>query len=625
VTGVRPALFCADITDVARLQHLAGRYRPPVALLLAWLSVPTLGVDRALAWIGVVLAAEVWTWICTRPAMTRALTVREMVTYVLSGTVTMPAWAALGTMFWFDGGPDGVGVAMALWVGQLLYTQRFVFQSYLAILMGNAVMVATMAVVPMIHPRTQSSADHALFELGLLFCIGFTISASLAAYARIRALAEQNAAIQRAAVTDELTALPNRSRFTQALDEATAARMEVWLLYMDLDRFKNVNDTLGHQAGDALLRQFAGRLLEVSPPGALVARLGGDEFAALVAEPDFSLEQAEALCRRIVSSVKAPFAIENGQAHVGVSIGLASAASGDLSGADLMRRADIALYSMKANGRAGYTVFNDDLEMAVRSRTEIEEALRATLASGGGLSLAYQPKVDRLGRMNGVEALVRWRMNGRPVSPAIFVPIAEDTGLILALGDWVLGEAIAFALRWPGLSVAVNLSPAQMREVAFGANLLDRIRRAGLEPGRIELEITETALFDSKASTLDVLGELRAAGLHVALDDFGTGYSSLRHLHSVSVDRVKIDQSFVAGLNRGHESAAIISAVIQLGHSMGLQITAEGVETTAQRDFLVEAGADELQGYLYARPLNEEQLRSWMAQQTAGEVGRLAA
>jgi diguanylate cyclase (GGDEF)-like protein len=621
----RPALFCADITDVARLQHLAGRYRALVAMLLAWLSVSSLGAGRAAAWIAAVLASEVWTWFCTRPAMKRALTVREMIAYVLSGTVTMPSWAALGTMYWFSDRPDGVGVAMALWVGQLLYTQRFVFQSYLAILLGNAVMVATMVAVPLIHPHTEFGADQALFELGLLFCIGFTISASLAAHARMRSMAEQNAAVERAAVTDELTTLPNRLRFTRTLGEAVAAKAPIWLLYMDLDRFKNVNDTLGHQAGDALLRQFAGRLLEVSPPGALVARLGGDEFAAVIASPDFSLDQAEALCRRIISSVKAPFAIETGQAHVGVSIGLASSPNGGLSGADLMRRADIALYSMKANGRAGFTVFNEELETAVRSRTEIEEALRATLTSCTGLSLAYQPKVDRLGRVRGVEALVRWQMNGRPVSPAVFVPIAEGTGLIMALGDWVLKEAIAFALRWPSLSIAVNLSPAQMREATFGAKLLDRIMRAGLDPGRIELEITETALFDSKDITLGVLGELRTAGLHVALDDFGTGYSSLRHLHSVSVDRVKIDQSFVAGLHRGHEAAAIIAAVIQLGHSMGIQITAEGVETTAQRDFLVEAGADELQGFLFSRPLSEAQLHAWLACGHAVRDGRLAA
>lgn len=366
--------------------------------------------------------------------------------------------------------------------------------------------------------------------------------------------------------------------------------------------------TLGHQAGDGLLRQFGGRLLEVSPPGVTVARLGGDEFAALIEGESFALADAEVLCQAILNVVKAPFSLANGQAHVGVSIGVAWMHAGEASAEDLMRRADIALYTMKAAGRAGYRVFSDDLELEVRNRAEIEAALRETLACGEGLSLAYQPKVDRHGRITGVEALVRWRMDGRSISPALFVPIAEEVGLILELGEWVIQEAIEFAKRWPTLSVAINLSPAQLRDDDFATRLLRRVEKAELKPSQLELEVTETTLFESTSYALGALSALRAAGLRVALDDFGTGYSSLRHLHSVAVDRVKIDQSFVAGLGRSIESGAIISAVIQLGHSMGLPITAEGVETTVQRDFLVEAGCDELQGYLFARPMPENDL-----------------
>jgi len=611
----RPALFCADITAVAQLQHRAGRYRPPTAVLLAWLSVPSLGLRRALIWAMAVLLCEAWTWACTRAAMTRALTTREMVTYVVSGAFTMPAWASLGCMFWYAQTPGSTTVAVALWVGQLLYTQRFVFQSYLAIMMGNACMVLTMAAVPVIHPAGMAGHDRWLFELGLLFCVAFAISGSLAAYARIRSLREQHAAAERAAITDELTGLPNRLQFTRALTAAISSGVPAYLLYMDLDRFKNVNDTLGHQAGDALLRQFAGRLLEVSPPGATVARLGGDEFAAIIASDRLDIEQAEALCRRIIGTTKAPFTIDGGQAHVGVSIGVADNGREHLTGPDLMRRADIALYTMKANGRAGYMLFSEELETSVRTRTEIEFALRATLETNGGLALAFQPKVDRLGNVTGVEALLRWEMDGRPVSPAIFVPIAEETGLILPLGQWVAQEAISFAARWPRLSVAVNLSPAQLRDASFAPTLLELTTRAGVEPDHIELEVTETTLFESSRDALQVLDQLRAVGFGVALDDFGTGYSSLRHLHSVSVDRVKIDQSFVAGLGGGMEAAAIITAVVQLGHSMGIQITAEGVETAVQKEFLIQAGVDELQGYLFSRPMSEDQLQTWLSDQ----------
>jgi diguanylate cyclase (GGDEF)-like protein len=610
---MRDLLPVADITEIARLQHLVGRYRFPVALLLGALSVTSLGITKAELWATAILVCETWTWFATRPAMKGLLTTRGMVLYVLSGAATMPAWAMLGVMFWYTPSPQDSAVAVALWVGQLLYTQRFVFQSYLAVLMGNAVMVVTMVLVPLLHPA-MAGASQILFEIGLLLCVGFTISASLAAYARMRSLAEQNAAIERAAITDELTGLPNRGRFSRSLEAAVAARLPVCVLYMDLDRFKLVNDTLGHQAGDLLLRQFAGRLVEISPPGAVVARLGGDEFAALITTDGFTSRDAETLCRRIVNTVKAPFVVASGQAHVGVSIGVAMMEAGQASGEDVMRRADIALYTMKANGCAGFRMFSEELEIEVRSRAEIEEGLRKALISFEGLSLAYQPKVDRTGRMTGVEALLRWRLGDRPISPAVFVPIAEETGLILPLGDWVLQEALGFAKRWQGLSVAVNLSPAQLRDTSFNQRLLALLRETKLNPGQIELEVTETTLFDAAGDAVGALAELRSAGLRVALDDFGTGYSSLRHLHSVSVDRVKIDQTFVTGIGRGIESAAIISAVIQLGHSMGLEITAEGVETAVQRDFLVDAGADELQGYFYSKPLAEAELKLWLSE-----------
>ncbi len=578
------------------------------------LSVSAIGFAHAMLWLVALLLCEAWTWISTRPAMHRELTRGEMIGYIFSGAATMPAWAALGVFFWYT--PDTNSnsehplVAMALWVGQLLYTQRFIFQSYLAVVMGNIVMVGTMVVVPLVHPVLTGS-ELILFEIGLLFCVGFTISTSLASYSRVRSMAEQNAVIERAAVTDSLTGLPNRRGATKALHALAIAQTPVCILYMDLDRFKQVNDTLGHQAGDALLRQFAARLLKVSQPGTLVARLGGDEFAVMLEGESASIENADALCTRILETVQEPFRIANGVAHVGVSIGVANAEEGQGDGEDLVRRADIALYTVKAAGRNGFKVFNYDFEMQVRDRANIEQALRDTLDAGTGFELIYQPKVDHLGALTGVEALLRWKMENRPISPDIFVPIAEETGLMRPIGTWVLREAFAFARRWPELSVAVNLSPAQLHDASFVERVIAMTEEFAVLPARIELEVTETTLFDIEGQGTSRLKELRAAGLQVSLDDFGTGYSSLRHLHRVSVDRVKIDRAFVAGLETDTESGAIIEAVIQLAHSMGIQVTAEGVETAFQRDYLIRVGADELQGFYFSHPMSEQALMNF--------------
>jgi diguanylate cyclase (GGDEF)-like protein len=367
---------------------------------------------------------------------------------------------------------------------------------------------------------------------------------------------------------------------------------------------------MGHQAGDALLISFSQRLLAVAGETMLASRFGGDEFALLVQGALDDAEQ-EKLCRRINEAARLPFPLDRGTAYVTASVGLALSHAAGSAGrgvevGELMRRADIALYAVKAAGRDGYRPFSDDLARAAAERSAIEAELRIALQTDGQLQLFFQPKVDPDNAIKGVEALLRWHHPTRGwVPPSQVIPVAEETGLIIPLGNWILREALAFAARWPQLNVAVNVSPLQLHHPRFVQDLLQAYHVAAVSFGRLELEVTETALMDDINVVSGRLATLRAEGIRVALDDFGTGYSSLRHLHRCGVDRVKIDQSFVHGLDGSNEAAAIIKAIIQLGHAMDLQVTAEGVETDTQRRFLLEAGVDELQGYLFSKPLDE--------------------
>lgn len=432
-----------------------------------------------------------------------------------------------------------------------------------------------------------------------------------------RRLLRMKDAVAYAATHDTLTTLANRDLFRRRLGALLHTPTDCAVLFVDLDRFKQVNDTMGHGAGDELLRAFSTRMLAIAGPEAMVARFGGDEFAMLMpcgptsrglAHPD-----PEALCRTIIEAARMPFLLTSGPTRVPVqvsaSIGLAVGLAQSWDGSELMRQADIALYAAKAGGRDGYRIFCDELDRSSRDRARLRADLEAALASGGQLRLHYQAKVDAGGRPRSVEALLRWQHPIRgPVPVNQLISIAEETGVIVRLGAWVLREALEFAARWPTLDVAVNVSPVQLRHPHFVEDTLQALRASAVPPGQIELEITETSLMDDLDSINGKLATLRAAGLRIALDDFGTGCSSLRHLHRCSVDRVKIDQSFVAALGDTAEAAAIIRTVIELGHAMGLQVTAEGVETEAQRRYLVATGIDEMQGYLFAKPVAESAL-----------------
>jgi diguanylate cyclase (GGDEF)-like protein len=442
-----------------------------------------------------------------------------------------------------------------------------------------------------------------------LLLIGLVISMLLARIWRSRMeLEASRAQAQHLAFHDSLTGLPNRALFDDRLEHALARRnAQAAVLLLDLDRFKNVNDTMGHQAGDMLIREFGLRLSGLMRDGDTIGRLGGDEFAILLEEaPPHDVHR---LASRILKEVARPFDILGSQVHIGVSIGVALSVEAGTDRLEIVRKADIALYRAKDGGRNNYCLFNASMDETVKLRGTIEEELRGALSSGRGLCLHYQPQVAGKGRIIGLEALVRWNHPTRGlIAPEQFVPIAEESGLIVPLGEWIIREACLASRRWPQLFVAVNLSPVQLRTEGFFDSLMRIVRGAGADPASIQLEMTERVLLDDNDGVRGTLSKLRAAGFTIVLDDFGTGYSSLSYLRKFEVDKIKIDRSFVQHLGEASDSAPIVTAVLALGQAMGLSVAAEGVETAAQRTFLDIAGCGEMQGYYFSRALPPEEL-----------------
>jgi diguanylate cyclase (GGDEF)-like protein len=423
---------------------------------------------------------------------------------------------------------------------------------------------------------------------------------------------------------DVLTGLPNRALFNDNADKAMArARhgIPVAVLLLDLDRFKNVNDRFGHFAGDALIQEVARRLTRLVGRADAVARLGGDEFAILLQDQDLQ-DSLETMLNRILEDLRRPYDILGHQAHIGVSIGVALAPDCGTDRSDLMRKADIALYRAKDEGRDCYRFFTAQMDETVQLRAVLEADLRAAIASGTGLTVHYQPLIDiRASTVSGLEALLRWHHPTRGwIPPHMFVPVAEETGLIGALGDWVLARACEVAREWPGLSIAVNLSPVQFCDEHFVERVCGIVRAAGVPARQIEFEVTESVVLDQNDSVRAQLRQLRAEGFRVALDDFGTGYSSLGQLREFEVDRIKIDRSFIQSLWQNADAGAIISAVVTLGHAMGLQVTAEGVETADQQDFLKVTGCNVMQGFLFSRPVPAHQLRDSLGRRVVEEA-----
>ena len=431
-----------------------------------------------------------------------------------------------------------------------------------------------------------------------------------------RKRAEQR--IQHLAHHDSLTGLPNRALFRDRLAQAIALAERsgrgMALLCIDLDGFKPVNDLLGHPVGDAVLIEVANRLAVCLRESDTVARLGGDEFAIVQAVAE-QPRDAAALADRVVRLLSEPFEIDGQRVAIGASVGVALYPS-DARAADvLLRHADLALYRAKHDGRGVYRFFEPAMDDRLQQRRVIEQELRTALLRDE-LRLHYQPLLDSATlAVEGFEALVRWQHPTRGfVSPAEFVPIAEECGLIAQLGRWVLETACAEAASWPRpWRIAVNLSPAQFRQRNLAGSVREILSRTGLAPWRLELEITEGVLIDDAERALTMLQELKALGVRIALDDFGTGYSSLSYLRRFPFDKLKIDASFVQGLGDGGEADAIVRAIVALGRSLSLYITAEGVETQDQLARLREHACDEVQGYLLGRPMPADQLAAMQA------------
>lgn len=423
-----------------------------------------------------------------------------------------------------------------------------------------------------------------------------------------------DAQIRRLARQDTLTNLPNRVEFLRALRRPTPDRRRgerAAVLCIDLDRFKVVNETLGHAIGDKLLKQVSARLLRSMREGDVLARMGSDEFAVLLSPAD-ALADATAVAGRIVKAIAAPFMIEGHQILIGASVGIAVAPDHGDTPDLLMKNADLACYDAKKAGRSAYRFFEPRMRAALEQSSLIEAGLRQALGHEN-FRLMFQPLFGlREKRITCIEALLRLdHPQLGEVSPGAFIPVAEKTGLITRIGEWVLHRACKAAANWPGdLRVAVNLSPVQFRDRKLGETVRSAFTDAGLPPTRLELEITESLLLTDVEQTLEILhDELRELGVRMAMDDFGTGYSSLSYLRSFPFDKIKIDRSFVRDLETNGENLAIIRAIVELGHSLGMSVVVEGVETEAQLQAVRELGCDEVQGFLFSVPLSLDELR----------------
>lgn len=417
------------------------------------------------------------------------------------------------------------------------------------------------------------------------------------------------AEVTRLAQFDSLTGLANRIQMLRSLEQAVVDRRgkpgDCALMMLDLDRFKSVNDTLGHPAGDALLRQVSQRLQRVVGDKGLVGRQGGDEFKILL--PGRHDQGALGLlAQAIISAVSQPYMIEGTAVVIGVSIGISSCPQDGVTADALIRNADLALYAAKGDGRGVHRFYSSEMHADAEDRRKLEEDLRHALASDG-LHLVYQPVVSsKTERVTGYEALLRWTHPVRgAISPTVFVPIAEDSGLIAQIGEWVLRTACLDAARWRDRArVAVNVSPTQFANPAFPSTVMSALAAAQLAPERLELEITESVFLNDDDGTDAMFARLKAIGVRLALDDFGTGYSSLGYLKKAPFDKIKIDQSFVRGAAmRGSRNSAIIKAIVSLAEALGMDTTAEGAETQDELDLIRQLGCSHIQGYIYGRPM----------------------
>jgi diguanylate cyclase (GGDEF)-like protein len=428
------------------------------------------------------------------------------------------------------------------------------------------------------------------------------------------------------ATRDPLTGLRNRSGFKMRLDEAVAERGDedlVGVVYIDLDRFKEVNDGYGHEMGDKLLVAVTERLTAICGRDVTIARLGGDEFA-VVATRRRTAGDIVAMGEAISRELGMPFTLDTTEVVIGGSVGIAVSPEDGTDATELVRRADISMYRAKTGGRGQAIRFHASMEDEIKRRKFLEGELRHAVARDQ-LQVFYQPYLSSDGdSLVGVEALMRWsHPTEGDISPGVFVPLAEETGLIVEIGDWMMRRAMTDALSWPDVHIALNVSPVQFRRKELVENTVAMVTEVGIARERVEIEITEGVLMDDAEAAIEIIQGFRDAGLHVALDDFGTGYASLSYLRKFPFDKLKVDQAFVRNLGVTAGSAAIIHSVVALGRSLGMTVHAEGIETMEHHIFLRAAGCHHFQGYYFARAMPKEQMDEYVARKK-GLMPRLA-
>ncbi len=428
----------------------------------------------------------------------------------------------------------------------------------------------------------------------------------------------------RQAFHDALTGLPNRALFLDRLEHALArarrGQTALAVLFVDLDRFKLINDTLGHAAGDELLVQASQRLRATVREADTPARFGGDEFAILL-EDNENTPDATHVAQRVIDTLQAPFNVGGREVFVSASVGIATSHAGQEDAAELLRNADVAMYRAKHQGSGGYHIFEPGMRVALLERLELEADLQRAVEQQE-FTLVYQPIMSLdAPAMSGFEALVRWSHPTRGlVSPMDFIPLAEEAGLILPIGRWVLHQACQQAARWqleylsdPPRTVSVNLSARQLQQAGLVDEIADALAASRLDPGCLILEITESVLIQDTEATIAKLGELKGLGVRVAIDDFGTGYSSLSYLRQLPIDILKVDKSFIDGVQESPEASAVARAIIRLGRTLSLQTVAEGIEEPTQLDALRKMHCDLGQGYLFAKPLSSAELEELLS------------
>ena len=427
-------------------------------------------------------------------------------------------------------------------------------------------------------------------------------------------IAASEARARHLAFHDTLTGLPNRALLNERLANAYEGLRRNGTGFavhcIDLDNFKIVNDSFGHQAGDALIRAVASLLKSACKPTDTVARLGGDEFA--VVQLDATRESASDLAAKFVHLLAEPIDLEMGCAYTGCSVGISIVEDASEEPLEALRRADLALYRAKGDGRGRYAFFEADMDVAIRMKHSLRDELR-TAITNGQIELAYQPQFNLAGGVIGVEALARWNHAERGmVPPSLFISVAEEGGLIVDLGFYVLNRAFQDAKRWPNLKVAVNISAAQVRMKDFVPKVRALVRETGASPQQFEFELTEGLLMGNDPETLETLRLLRKLGFSLALDDFGTGYSSLSYLRRYPIDKIKIDRSFIKNIGIEADAEPVVFAIVALARSLGLQVMAEGVETEQQRNSLAAAGCGDVQGFLLGRPMWGDELDTFL-------------